>query len=65
MEEVNKPLSPGEDKFFLTWRNTDHPPLNYEDVGSDDLDSWLGLKENIQAFDSLKYNNFFLLRSEK
>lgn len=46
MEEVNKPLSPEIDRFFLTWRTTDNPPLIYEDVDSDDVDSIAGLNEN-------------------
>ena|SRR3990167_9546927 len=49
-DEVNRPMIPTgnefEDRFFLTWRNTDHPPLHYEDVDSDDGAAVAGLEEN-------------------
>ena len=46
IDEVNTPIGPDADRFFLTWRNTDNPPLIYEDVDSDDTDAIAGLKEN-------------------
>lgn len=45
LEEANRPLGPGDDMFFLNWRNTPRPPIIYQDANGDDLDALTGLHE--------------------
>lgn len=57
LEQASKPLPPGSDPFFITWRNTDNPPLYYQDENSDEVDAWIGRNENNWKLKTYDFNS--------
>ena len=64
VEEANKPLQPGDDMFFLNWRNTPRPPIIYQDANGDELDAIAGCNDAPQPSLDLNFDSFFPVKTE-